>query len=138
MRPNLSPGPGPAPLGHQPPAPRRPAGSRQRQQKQARVRRDAVAAVAVAVVAIAGIVLYIHRQNAVTVPKGTQTYEIPSKDHTTEPVEYPQNPPVGGDHNPVWQNCGYYDEPVRNENAVHSLEHGAVWITYQPDLPQDQ
>ena len=23
-----------------------------------------------------------------------------------------------------------------SENAVHSLEHGAVWATYQPDLPK--
>jgi Protein of unknown function (DUF3105) len=53
-------------------------------------------------------------------------------------VDYAQTPPVGGEHNPVWQNCGFYDEPVANENAVHSLEHGAVWITYSPDLPQDQ
>jgi hypothetical protein len=44
-------------------------------------------------------------------------------------------PPAGGPHNQVWQNCGIYEKPVANEHAVHSLEHGAVWITYQPDLP---
>jgi hypothetical protein len=53
-------------------------------------------------------------------------------------VDYEQNPPAGGEHNPVWQNAGFYDEPVANETAVHTLEHGAVWITYQPDLPADQ
>ena len=57
------------------------------------------------------------------------------RDHSTAPQTYPQSPPVGGVHDPVWQNCGVYDQPIRNENAVHSLEHGAVWITYQPDLP---
>jgi len=47
-------------------------------------------------------------------------------------------PPVGGDHDPVWQNCGIYTEPVGTANAVHSLEHGAVWVTYRPDLSEDQ
>jgi hypothetical protein len=53
-------------------------------------------------------------------------------------VDYAQTPPAGGAHNPVWQTCGVYSEPISNEHAVHSLEHGVVWITYQPDLPFDQ
>jgi hypothetical protein len=57
-----------------------------------------------------------------------------TRNHVDTPVSYPQSPPTGGDHAPAWQNCGVYDEPVPNELAVHSMEHGAVWITYQPDL----
>ena len=60
------------------------------------------------------------------------------RDHVTTKVDYPQTPPAGGPHNPVWLNCGIYDSPVPNENAVHDLEHGAVWITYRPDLPTAQ
>ncbi|MBX6767492.1 MAG: DUF3105 domain-containing protein [Actinomadura rubrobrunea] len=63
-----------------------------------------------------------------------------SREHTTGAVEYDTVPPMGGPHDPVWQNCDgrVYDRPLRNENAVHSLEHGAVWITYRPGLPGDQ
>ena len=53
-------------------------------------------------------------------------------------MHYPQNPPVGGPHNPIWQNCGFYSQPVANENAVHALEHGAVWVTYKEGLPASQ
>ncbi|MEO8827428.1 DUF3105 domain-containing protein [Lapillicoccus sp.] len=58
--------------------------------------------------------------------------------HVDTPVRYPQSPPVGGQHSPIWLNCGAYGAPVANENAVHSLEHGAVWVTYRPDLPAPQ
>ena len=71
-------------------------------------------------------------------PASVTSYSNLSRDHTKEPVDYPQSPPVGGPHNPIWQNCGFYSKPVRDENAVHSMEHGAVWITYTPDLPKDQ
>jgi len=54
--------------------------------------------------------------------------------HSESPVNYNQTPPAGGVHYPVWQNCGVYDQPILNEMGVHSLEHGAVWITYRPDL----
>jgi hypothetical protein len=58
--------------------------------------------------------------------------------HLAGKIEHKENPPIGGAHNVAWQNCGVYTEPIHNEHAVHSLEHGAVWITYRPDLPADQ
>ncbi|GAB4455182.1 MAG: DUF3105 domain-containing protein [Anaerolineales bacterium] len=67
--------------------------------------------------------------------EGVTEYTALSRDHVSETVSYDQTPPVGGAHNPVWQNCGVYTETIANENGVHSLEHGAVWITYRPDLP---
>ncbi|MDG4804978.1 DUF3105 domain-containing protein [Micromonospora sp. WMMD980] len=60
--------------------------------------------------------------------------------HQPGTIKYEQSPPVGGPHNQAWQNCmgDVYDAPIANEHAVHSLEHGTVWITYRPDLPADQ
>ena len=59
-------------------------------------------------------------------------YESPV--HTEGIVDYDRRPPAGGAHNPVWWNCGFYDEPVVDESAVHDLEHGVVWLAYAPDL----
>jgi hypothetical protein len=60
--------------------------------------------------------------------------------HTQGPLTYPMSPAVGGRHNNDWQNCmgDVYDAPIAQEHAVHSLEHGAVWITYRPGLPRAQ
>jgi hypothetical protein len=61
------------------------------------------------------------------------------QEHVTTPVTYDQSPPVGGPHDPNWADCTgtVYDVDIRHENAVHSLEHGAVWITYNPDEVSD-
>jgi hypothetical protein len=74
----------------------------------------------------------------VTIP-GVVSYPGLSHRHIAAPVAYPQLPPVGGRHWPPraggvlgWQACSVYGEPVVNEFAVHSLEHGAVWLTYRP------
>jgi hypothetical protein len=64
--------------------------------------------------------------------------EALAHDHVSGPVTYSVTPPVGGPHNATWMNCGIYDQPVPSERAVHNLEHGAVWITYQPSLPASQ
>jgi hypothetical protein len=63
---------------------------------------------------------------------GLKTYPGLTANHVTTAVDYPQHPPVGGDHAAGWLNCGVYTEPVPNENAVHALEHGAVWLAYDP------
>lgn len=69
---------------------------------------------------------------------GLITYDGITRGHVDGTVHYAQTPPAGGVHAEVWLNCGIYPDPVPNENAVHSLEHGALWITYRPDLPADQ
>ena len=74
----------------------------------------------------------------VVAARNDTAFERLARNHTTQPVTYTQNPPIGGPHSPQWLTCGVYTTPVPNENAVHDLEHGAVWITYQPSLPAAQ
>ena len=85
-------------------------------------------AIAVALVAASG-------GGSGKLPSGTSTFAETNHQHVTGAVHYDRIPPAGGPHNPIWLNCGVYTRPVSNENAVHDLEHGAVWITYRPNLP---
>ncbi len=87
-----------------------------------------------------GALIWLDSSQSSGPPEGVQEFDVTGGqgNHTQDPVDYEQNPPVGGAHNDVWQNAAFYEEPIRNENAVHTLEHGAVWITYSPDLPQDE
>lgn len=58
--------------------------------------------------------------------------------HVQGDVDYPTVVPVGGEHNGVPQQCAVYEAQIPAEHALHSMEHGAVWVTYRPDLPADQ
>jgi hypothetical protein len=103
------------------------------------------AVVAIALVAIVTSVFVVNQQSkdAVTAGadkpiSGVQNFDGLSRNHVTNEVAFPTLPPVGGDHSAELTNCGVYTQPVDTWRAVHSLEHGAVWITYRSDLPQDQ
>ncbi|MEV0183040.1 DUF3105 domain-containing protein [Streptomyces sp. NPDC050625] len=125
-----------------------------RRAEQARERRNRVLTIAASVVVVAGLVVggvvLVNSQkdsdstasdskgsgdsgHFTTGKDGVQTWTGKlSRTHVTTSVKYPMHPPVGGNHNPVWLNCNgdVYTSAVKDENAVHSLEHGAVWVTY--------
>lgn len=87
-----------------------------------------------------GVLLFLNIRGPAPI-QGVVTFNRQDRGHDPNLVydlgEYGA-PPAGGQHNPVWQDCAIYDEPVPIENVLHSLEHGAVWVTYRPDLPADQ
>jgi len=113
--------------------------ARREEQRQRRRRLLIWGLVGVAVAAIAAFAVVLARPGVqAAAPTSAITYPGLSRGHVSGTVSYAQTPPAGGDHAEVWQNCGIYTEPVPNETAVHSLEHGAIWITYQPDLPAGQ
>ncbi|MFI7136887.1 DUF3105 domain-containing protein [Streptomyces massasporeus] len=125
-----------------------------RRAEQSRERRNRVLVIAASVVVVAGLVVggvvLVRSQDDkgsdtaaasdssgkgkfVTGEDGVKTWEGKlSRNHVSKAVKYASEPPVGGDHNQVWMNCNgdVYTEKLNNTNAVHSLEHGAVWVTY--------
>ena len=110
----------------------------ERQRRQSLLRWAGIVAAVIAVLVIVGTVLWSRREAPPPVVGDVQAFNDLGRQHTPDPIQYAQQPPVGGPHDPVWQNCGFYAGAIRNENGVHTLEHGAVWIAYRPDLPQDQ
>jgi hypothetical protein len=69
--------------------------------------------------------------------EGVEAFEVASNAHTTENLVYNHRPPVGGEHNPTPATCGFYDaNPPADQYLVHSIEHGAVWIAYDPSLDE--
>lgn len=68
---------------------------------------------------------------------GVLTIDYPAGVHVgpDQRVAYDHTPPFGGPHDSIWATCTgtVYEQPVRTENMVHSLEHGAVWIAYDPE-----
>lgn len=88
------------------------------------------------IVVLLGVAIYRLAQPDL---EGVITFGNLLRNHDLE-AEFAESslPPTGGSHNPSWQNCGIYSDPVDNSLAVHSLEHGAVWLAFRPDLAEDK
>lgn len=97
----------------------------------------AAATMALTLVGIAvGMVVLVKDEQPADL-SAVRVFEDLRTDHTRGTVDYDMTPPAGGPHADRWLACGVYDEQVPDENAVHALEHGTVWITYRPGLDQD-
>lgn len=71
-------------------------------------------------------------------PEGVKTFPATTNETVDGKIDYARRPPTNGDHAKLWQNCGFYSEPIDDRTAVHSMDHGVVWISYRPDLPAGQ
>ena len=111
---------------------------KRKQAREKRNRRLTAVIASVAGLAVVGTIITVVVLNGQRVApedieiEGLDTITIGSYLHSDEPIDYDLNPPAGGDHAYGWLNCGVYEQPVPAENAVHSLEHGALWISYDP------
>ncbi len=95
--------------------------------------------VPIGVVALAMVGLLIYRATRPEVEGVVVVESAVANQHDDElQIPFGDTPPMGGPHAPVWQNCGIYVTPVEGQYAIHSMEHGAVWITYNPDLPAEE
>lgn len=96
-----------------------------------------IAAVAVGFIGLS-VLLYLSVRGPAPLA-GVVQYARLERGHDNDvEIPYGELPPAGGVHHNAWQNCGIYTEPLETKHVLHSLEHGAVWITYQVDLPETE
>lgn len=95
----------------------------------------------VILIGIAGMYAVKEAKNNKPIPVG-EDVAILSSQHIQVGQEhgaYNSNPPTSGDHYEESIPDGFYDKEMPDEALIHNLEHGYIWISYQPDKisPQD-
>lgn len=112
--------------------------------------------IGVIIVVVLGFILFQSNDGnapADTSPKGTpqseqsvditgqvEEFEIEGANHIAAGqtgVEYKTNPPTSGSHWPNAAEWNFYDDELTDEQLVHNLEHGGIWISYK-DLSEEE
>lgn len=73
-------------------------------------------------------------------PDRSQGIPILGREHIADGTvytSYNSNPPTSGPHYAVPAPARFYDRELPDEQVVHNLEHGHIWIAYRPSLPKD-
>lgn len=125
-----------------PPRPLRPAPARvacreARRRKRLSLTAGGVAAAAAAAMAVSAITGSLRQQEAVETAAASDiegVQSLPAQGGTAgiEPADDSRY------HRLARQACQPYAVPVENELGFHALRHGAVWVTYHPNLPADE
>lgn len=96
-----------------------------------------VIAIIAIILVIYGIFLLISRT---TTPRPGESFAIQGREHIpvgSEHPEYNSNPPTSGSHYAQPTNWGVYQEELEDGNVIHSMEHGGIWISYQPSIDDE-
>lgn len=95
----------------------------------------------IAVIAIVGYGLFLLARTAGPDGEDFSTkYDIQGRDHIANGAEHPSynsNPPSSGWHYASPARGGFYDEPLPDEQVIHNLEHGDIWIAYHPRVSDE-
>ena len=51
--------------------------------------------------------------------------------------DYTSNPPTSGPHYSQTAKSGFRDEVISDQNIIHNLEHGDIWIAYHPRIAEE-
>ena len=87
-----------------------------------------------------GLILLVSQQEPVEL--GTDfsravAYEGANHIQESENARHQSNPPTSGQHWPFPLRSKIYDTEKPDEAVIHSMEHGRVWVSYKPSIPED-
>lgn len=93
------------------------------------------------IVAVIGYGIFLLAQN--TGPDGEDfsvAHSVQGRNHIANGATHPpynSNPPSSGSHYASPARGGFYNEPLPDEQVLHNLEHGDIWVAYRPDISDE-
>jgi hypothetical protein len=98
-----------------------------------------IGGIAAAVLIFVAVVFYRYNNTPLSdidvnsIPDASVAYESQGRDHieVTDPHDpYNSNPPTSGPHAAALRTA-VYDRELPDENLIHNLEHGHIWLSYR-------